>query len=118
MGYGIFWGIFPLWGWQLAICIPTGYFFKLNVPLVIIAANISLPPMIPFILYASFMVGSLLVSEPRTDISPSAMLDWTLVGAHFYQYALGAVVLAVVAGVLIGFMTYLLLVLKKNNAKS
>lgn len=120
VGYGIFWGIFPLWGYQLAICIPTSYLFRLNTPLVVIAANISIPPMIPFILYASFMTGSLLVENPTTDISLSKMLDWELIGKNMYQYALGAVVLALAAGLLSGLLTWLLLRrrLRANNTET
>ena len=36
IAYGIFWGIFPAWGFQLAICIPTAIALRLNVALVIL----------------------------------------------------------------------------------
>lgn len=109
VGYGIFWGIFPLWGYQLIICIPTSYLLRLNTPLVVIAANISIPPMIPFILYASFITGSFFVENPSTDISLSKMFDWQMIGSHAYQYIVGAIVLAIFAGIFMGLLTYILL---------
>ena len=51
LGFGVFMGIFPIWGFQLLIGIPLAVFFKLNKVLFITAANISIPPMIPFIIY-------------------------------------------------------------------
>ncbi|MFZ6009870.1 MAG: DUF2062 domain-containing protein, partial [Bacteroidota bacterium] len=42
VGFGIFMGIVPIWGFQLAVAIPLSFLFRLNKALVIIAANISI----------------------------------------------------------------------------
>lgn len=83
--------------------------------MVVIAANISIPPMIPFILYASFITGSFFVENPTTDISLSNMFDWQMIGNHAYQYAVGAIVLAVFAGIFMGLLTYVLLSLRTSK---
>lgn len=106
MAYGIFWGIFPLWGFQLAVGLPTAAMMRLNVPLVFFAANISIPPMIPFILYASFWTGALVLGENRGDLSPSQMTNLDVIQTNVYQYTLGAVTLSVVAAVVVGVLVY------------
>ncbi|MES1225118.1 MAG: DUF2062 domain-containing protein, partial [Bacteroidota bacterium] len=47
VGFGIFMGIVPIWGFQLLAAIALAIVLRLNKALVIIAANISVPPMIP-----------------------------------------------------------------------
>lgn len=108
VGFGFFMGIVPLWGFQLLIGIPLSIFFRMNKALFIAAANISLPPMIPFIIYGSYLMGSGFVAN---DVEFSSLSEITLESIHinFVQYAIGAVILAVLAGI-VGFITsYLLL---------
>src|SRR5690606_36543424 len=59
IGFGLFMGIVPIWGFQLLTGIPLSIYFRLNKVLFITAANISLPPAIPFILFASYKFGGL-----------------------------------------------------------
>ncbi|BDS15644.1 DUF2062 domain-containing protein [Aureispira anguillae] len=116
IAYGIFWGIFPLWGFQLAIGIPTAIFFRLNVPIFFLAANISIPPMIPIILYASFWMGALVFGENRGDLRLSQMDNLSVISTNFYQYTVGAVVLAIVAAIIIGLSSYFLLKVRRKIA--
>ena len=44
---GVFMGIIPIWGYQLITAIALAYLLRLNKLIVIVAANISIPPMIP-----------------------------------------------------------------------
>jgi hypothetical protein len=44
VAFGVFMGIIPIWGFQLVSAIFLSILLKLNKPLVIIAANISIPP--------------------------------------------------------------------------
>lgn len=117
IAYGIFWGIFPLWGFQLAIGIPTAIFFRLNVPIVFLAANISIPPMIPFILYASFWTGALVFGGNRGDLSISQMQDLSVIQTNLYQYVVGAVALSILAALAIGSLSYLLLKIRQKTAR-
>lgn len=83
--------------------------------MVFLAANISIPPMIPFILYASFWTGALVQGENRGDLSPSQMQNLSVIYTNFQQYALGAVVLAVVAALVVGLLSYSLLKWRQNT---
>ncbi|HTN08450.1 DUF2062 domain-containing protein [Agriterribacter sp.] len=55
---GICMGIMPVWGFQLVTAIFLSIVLKLNKALVIIAANISIPPLIPLIIFFSYKTGA------------------------------------------------------------
>ena len=50
-------GIAPFWGWQMGIALLLAMFFKLNKVITLVASNISIPPMIPVIVYLSYLFG-------------------------------------------------------------
>ena len=109
VGFGVFMGIIPIWGFQLVIAIALAILLRLNKALVIIAANISIPPMIPFILYGSFKMGALLMGDNAVSISFSKGIQLADMKQHFIQYVWGASVLAIIAGVMSGLLTFVLL---------
>lgn len=96
IAFGIFMGIVPLWGFQLLIGIPLAILFRMNKVLFIAAANISIPPMIPLILYGSFLSGQLFLTG-TTDSSQLADLSLEAIRNNAYQYVIGACVFATVA---------------------
>ncbi|MDC0231030.1 DUF2062 domain-containing protein [Aureispira] len=115
IAYGIFWGIFPLWGFQLAVGLPTAALLRLNVPIVFFSANISIPPMIPFVLYASFWMGALMLGGNRGDLRLSQMNNLDVIQTNVYQYTIGAIGLALAAAVTIGLLSYLLLKFRRQK---
>jgi glycosyltransferase involved in cell wall biosynthesis len=117
IAFGVFMGIVPIWGFQLAVAIPLAFFLKLNKALVILAANISIPPMIPLILFLSYRTGGIWMSSEHEPISFSSLLSLQSLGANFTQYLWGAITLAIVAGVLAGLITYLLIRISKRKAR-
>ena len=107
IGFGFFMGILPIWGFQLLIGIPLSVYFKMNKVLFLTAANISLPPIIPFIIFGSYQFGGLFY---RNGLQLDSVKDLTLESIHynFVQYFLGGTLLAIFAG-LAGFgVSYLL----------
>ena len=109
VGFGFFMGIVPLWGFQLLIGIPAAIFMKLNRVLFITAANISIPPMIPLIIFASYMVGALFMGTDAVTMEFSQQLTLGRVQEHLIQYLIGSVVLAVTAGIIGTVITFILL---------
>ena len=91
-------GIAPFWSFQLIIAIALSFYFKLNKVLVVLAANISIPPMIPLILFLSHRVGSFWMGDKANYISFSSEITLKLVLTNFVQYILGAFTLATMAG--------------------
>lgn len=106
VGFGVFMGIFPIWGFQLISAIALAFLLRLNKALVIIAANISIPPMIPFILYFSHWIGGLWMGDDAIRISLDQDLSLGTLSTSFLQYVVGAITLAVLAGALFLLLTY------------
>lgn len=108
-------GIVPLWGFQMAIAITLAFLFRLNKVLVILAANISVPPMIPLILFLSHLTGAIWMGDNAQHISFSKEITLDIVHASFIQYVLGATTLAFMAGILSGGITYVALKIFKRS---
>jgi len=107
VGFGVFMGIVPIWGFQLIVAIGLAFAFRLNKALVIIAANISIPPMIPFILFLSHLTGALWMGDRAQLISFHDPITLEMVSNNSVQYVLGAVTFAIIAGIIFGTFTYL-----------
>ena len=117
LGFGVFMGIVPIWGFQLLIGIPLAFLFKMNKVLFIAAANISIPPMIPLIIYGSFLVGQQVVEG---EINHQQMWSMSLenITDNLLQYALGAVILAVIMFAVIFTISFALLKLFRKEPKA
>jgi uncharacterized protein (DUF2062 family) len=102
-------GIIPIWGFQLLAAIFLSVLFRLNKPLVIVAANISIPPMIPFIIYGSYKVGSLWMGANAMQISFSRSITLESIKNNLVQYIYGSITLAIIAGIIFGILTFIFL---------
>jgi len=114
LGFGFFMGVFPAWGFQMLITVALAIPLKLNKTIALIAANISIPPVIPFIIYFSFLTGGLLLGGSAMP-ELSSDLTFADVKDDLLQYYLGAVVLSVVFGIISGFVSWLLLNFWRKN---
>jgi len=103
VGFGIFMGIVPVWGFQLAIGIPLSILFKMNKTLFIIAANVSFFP--PIIWLASLLTGKLLLGH-ETGLFDWHTLSWDRVMEEATAFFLGGSVLAIVAGAVAYILTF------------
>lgn len=109
IGFGVFMGIVPIWGFQMIVALVLAALMRLNKALVIIAANISIPPMIPVIVYLSFVTGRLYVKEDATWVLLSKDLTVDAMWQNLFQYITGSITLAIAAGVLAWGISYGLL---------
>lgn len=113
VGFGVFMGIVPVWGFQLAIGIPLSILFRLNKTLFLIAANISIFPFTPLIWMASLITGKWVLGYNTWS------LDWHISlervkqeGAAFF---LGGTVLAITAGITAYVLSQLVLLLTRRK---
>jgi len=115
IGFGFFMGIIPLWGFQLLIGIPLAVLFRMNKVLFIASANISIPPMIPLIIYFSLLTGQLFV---QGNFEHSQLLDFSsaVVQNNIQQYFIGATVLAILAFIVGFILSYLFLSAVRKNS--
>ena len=106
MGVGLFFGIVPIWGFQFALAILTAIYFKLNKVIVGLSAQISSPPLIPFILFASIKMGEVVMGE-KVDLIFSKSLSLHEITKNILVYYVGATVLSLIVG-LVGFLITLI----------
>lgn len=107
LGFGVFMGIVPIWGFQLLTGIFLSIVFRLNKALVIIGANISFPPFIPFIIYGSYELGGYWMGGKARHLDFNHKITLQSLGANLQQYIYGSVTLAVLAGVFFGLLCFL-----------
>src|ERR1700744_4286474 len=98
-GLGIFVGIIPIWGLQTVIAIFVAITFRLNKTLTVIFSQVSLPPVFPLILLASYRIGHY---QAAANIAGN-------IGSKVQQYLYGSITLAFAAGIAVGLITYLTL---------
>jgi glycosyltransferase involved in cell wall biosynthesis len=114
VGFGVFMGIVPIWGFQLMVAIALAFILKLNKPLVIIAANISIPPMIPLILFLSHLTGAIWMGDHASVVAFDQTLTLDVLKNNFFQYVVGAITLSIGSGLIFGAITYCSLQLFKR----
>lgn len=108
VAFGVFMGIIPIWGFQLVTAIALAFLFRLNKPLVILFANISIPPMIPLILFLSLGCGKLWITNANIPLFNSALTLETI-KPFLLQYIVGSISLAIMAAVVFGALTFIVL---------
>lgn len=108
VGFGFFMGIVPIWGFQLLVGIPLSVYFKMNKVLFLAAANISIPPFIPFIIFGSYKFGALFYKN-GVQLTSFEHLMLKSIHVNFVQYFIGGTLLSIVAGLLGFLFTYLFL---------
>lgn len=112
VGFGVFMGIIPIFGYQTVTCLALAVLLRLNKVIALVASNISIPPILPFILYGSYALGCVLTNVPMNLTLQGITLEAVL--GQLGVYVLGSFVLAVLAGLLFFIGTWLLLTLFRH----
>lgn len=100
---GLFIGALPLVGLHLALSVVAGRLFKLNLPKVYLAANISNPFIAPFLFGAEIQLGAWL----RTGhIYTPSVLDQIRLKGLAMDIAIGSLIIGVVLAAVGGLLTY------------
>lgn len=116
---GVFMSIVPIWGWQLLTALTLAYLFKLNKIIVAAASNLSIPPMIPVILYVSYLTGSMVLGNQHIPVKFDSSINIDFFKTNLIQYIVGSIVFAIIASILSGIITYFMLkIFRKNPAVS
>jgi glycosyltransferase involved in cell wall biosynthesis len=105
---GTFIGISPFWGFQTVIVIFFSVTLRLNKILAFAFSNISLPPVIPFIIFGSLLFGSYIVPS-ETQLVFDTSITFTAIKNNMQQYLVGSFILALSTAVILGFLSFLLL---------
>ncbi len=107
VGWGVCCGILPIWGYQGIFAIFSAHFMKINKLISYMFTNVSIPPMIPVVLYASATVGAFLLGkESYFDFNNITLDSFT---SDLGVYIVGSLVLAPIAGLVAFCFSYLVL---------
>ncbi len=120
VAFGVFMGIIPIWGYQFVAALILAHFMKLNKVIVGLAAQISVPPMIPVLLYGSLKTGQLVLGKDLHDNIFNKTLTIETMKQHLFEYIVGSMVFAVLMAILLGIVSYVILrfTIKQYNNKS
>lgn len=117
IGFGVFFGILPIWGFQLLLGIPFAIFTKLNKVLFIAAANISIPPFIPFIIFGSYKMGELVLNKPEVPLPAFSDITVSAIHQNMMVYIWGAIALAIVAGVMATLVSWGVIAIRRSISR-
>lgn len=120
VSFGVFMGIIPIWGYQFVSALLLAHLLKLNKAIVGLAAQISVPPMIPFLIYGSLKTGQLVLGQNLSDSIFDSGINtipeiWEAMKSHLLEYLIGSLFFAIIMAIVLGLITYI--VLKLNSKK-
>src|SRR5690606_34662472 len=92
---GVFVGISPFWGFQTVIVLFLAWILRLNKLIAFAFSNVSIPPLIPFIVYACLEAGTFVLGQPTA----ASGFNWRQVDTyrpyiqqHLTEYLVGSFV--------------------------
>lgn len=101
---GVFIGITPLYGFHTLLVILVAMFIPRTNKIAILAgSNISIPITAPFISWAGYSIGRLILGAEYSDIHPSALKNITYadISHILYPLFLGSLILGLISSILI-----------------
>jgi len=112
---GVFIGLSPFWGFHTLIVIFLAIVLKLNKVIAFTFSNVSLPPFIPLVLYASSKMGQFVLGENYTYSLEMFTENFEALN-HIKTYIIGSFSLAIISATTLGILGYLFLsIFEKKN---
>jgi uncharacterized protein (DUF2062 family) len=105
VGLGLFCGIAPIWGYQMVAAATLAHLLRLNKAIALLASNISIPPIMPFILYGGLALGHWLFTGQALNFS-TQQFTRALAFKYLGQWCVGSVALGAVVGTMGTLTTY------------
>jgi uncharacterized protein (DUF2062 family) len=107
VGLGLFFGIVPIWGFQMVVAATAAHFLRLNKAITLLASNISIPPIAPFIFCGALILGHWMFTGEVLELSPQQMTR-TRAFEYLWQLLAGSMALAVIVAVSGTIVTYII----------
>ncbi|MEP6662049.1 MAG: DUF2062 domain-containing protein [Verrucomicrobiota bacterium] len=109
VGLGLFFGVAPIWGYQMIVAATIAHWLRLNKPITLLASNISIPPMMPFILFGALALGHWIFTGRPLDLHFSAHQMTRARALEFlWQWLVGSFVLGIILAAIGTITTYAL----------
>lgn len=115
VGLGLFCGIAPIWGYQMAAAALLAHKLHLNKAIALTASNISFPLAAPFILAAALILGHALRTGHWLEFDLST-LHWDIL-LYFWDWVLGSIVLGLIVGLIGGAIAFLIAHLRQQSRR-
>lgn len=90
---GVLMGVLPIWGYQMVCAFALAHLLKLNKVITLVASNISIPPIMPFLIFGSYWTGCKMLGQPV--LVPFDQISLASVGGMLLQYVLGSIVFGI-----------------------
>ncbi|MHC4958141.1 MAG: DUF2062 domain-containing protein [Planctomycetota bacterium] len=113
VGLGLFMGIAPIWGFQIAATLLVAHATGLSKPVAVVASHISVPVFIPAILYASLVLGRIALGTYDGPIA-SVRLE----PSDFPAWIVGSLLLASAAAIVGALLTWISLKCLRPNERA
>lgn len=114
-------GCLPLTGLQLLICIGLAKVLRLNLPIMYGAANISVPPIVPFIGWASVQIGERILHGRFLELSRDYFLHTPiapLIKRFFIAWMVGGTIFGATVGAIMAAVVWVILYRRRRAAAS
>jgi uncharacterized protein (DUF2062 family) len=112
---GLFWGLAPVWGFQILLTLLCAHLLGLPKRLAVVASHVSFPLLVPFLIYGSLVVGRLVLGLSPELERPT---DLTVAPADLPAWALGSILLGSAAAIAGGAATFGLVSLARRRANA
>ena len=116
MGWGVLCGVLPIWGYQMAFAGVSAHFMKLNKMVAMAFSTFTIPPLIPFILYGSVLLGAKVLCIENVFTLDNISLESA--SQSVAQYIVGSVALAIVLGLAVFILSLLVMIICKRKPKN
>ncbi|MEI6434587.1 MAG: DUF2062 domain-containing protein [Bacteroidota bacterium] len=105
---GLFIGVAPLWGWQIVTTIGLAHLLKLNKFVAVTASNISLPPILPLILFLSYLAGGWILGVNVDSFRYNSGINFQWIKENLFQYIIGSLALGISLALVFGALSFFL----------
>ncbi|MDP4282570.1 MAG: DUF2062 domain-containing protein [Bacteroidota bacterium] len=115
---GMLIGCSPFWGWQMMLAYSLARVLHLNKFVAVTASNISIPPLLPVILFLSYLAGGLALGLNIQNVEYNSGIDFAWVKKNILQYLAGSIIFGLVLGIAMGVISFILLeIFRKNGSR-
>ncbi len=114
---GVFFSVTPFWGWQVWIALLVAVLFRLNKVITAVSTAISVLPLIPLIIYSSYVLGGLIYKHDAVKLEYSSDITLESIKINLIQYSIGSFILGLMVAIIAGLLTLFLIKMyrKKQN---
>jgi uncharacterized protein (DUF2062 family) len=113
-GLGLFFGIAPIWGYQMIVVAAVAHFLRLNKAIALLASNISIPPVMPFILYGALALGHWMFTGQPLALSLHQTTR-TMALQYLWQWVVGSLALGAIVAAVGALVTYAVAMLVRKE---